>query len=54
MSGEAQGIVSDAGDAVQRKINQASDTQGQIVEYHPASPITATLIAVGIGYVLGK
>jgi hypothetical protein len=33
MSGEAQGIVSDAGDAVQRKINQASDTQGQIVEY---------------------
>lgn len=51
MSGEAPGIVSDAGDAVQRKVNQVSDTQDQIAAYIRQNPITAALIAVGVGYV---
>ncbi len=54
MSDDAPGIVSDAGEAVQRKLNQVSDTQDQIVDYIRQNPITAVLIAVGVGYVLGK
>lgn len=54
MSNLEEGTVADAGAAVQRKINQAGETQDQIVEFIRDNPLTAALIAVGIGYVLGK
>ena len=54
MSDRPEGTVADAGEAVQRKINQASETQDQIETYIRDNPITAVLIAVGVGYVLGK
>ncbi len=54
MSDRPQGTVADAGEAVQRKINQASDAQDQVVTFIRDNPITAALIAVGIGYLLGK
>jgi hypothetical protein len=54
MSDRPEGTVADAGEAVQRKINQASEAQNQIETYIRDNPITAVLIAVGVGYVLGK
>jgi ElaB/YqjD/DUF883 family membrane-anchored ribosome-binding protein len=54
MSDRPQGTVTDAGEAVQRTINQASDAQDQVATFIRDNPITAALIAVGIGYLLGK
>jgi hypothetical protein len=54
MSGRPEGTVADVGEAVQRKINQAGEAQDQIVEFIRHNPITAALLAMGIGYVLGK
>jgi len=54
MSDRPEGVVSDAGEAVQGKINQAGDVHDQIVEFIRENPISAVLIAIGIGYVLGK
>jgi ElaB/YqjD/DUF883 family membrane-anchored ribosome-binding protein len=53
MSDRPEGHVADVGEAVQRKINP-SDAHDQIETYIRDNPITAVLIAVGIGYVLGK
>jgi ElaB/YqjD/DUF883 family membrane-anchored ribosome-binding protein len=49
-----EGAVADTGQAVQQKINQASDIQDQLVEMIRDKPIVAVLVAVGIGYLLGK
>jgi hypothetical protein len=54
MSDRPEGTVADAGEAVQRKINQAGEAQDQIVDFIRDNPITAALLAIGIGYVLGK
>ena len=54
MSDHAEGAVADTGQAVQQKINQASDMQAQLAEMIRDKPIAAALIAVGIGYLLGK
>jgi ElaB/YqjD/DUF883 family membrane-anchored ribosome-binding protein len=54
MSDRPEGTVADAGEAVQRKINQASETHDQIETFIPDNPMTAVLIGVGIGYILGK
>jgi len=54
MSERAEGMVADAGDAVQRKINQASDAQDQLVDFIKANPLSAVLIALGVGYIFGK
>ena len=54
MSDRPEGTVADVGEAVQRKINAAGDAQDQLVEFIREHPISAALIAVGIGYVLGK
>lgn len=54
MSDRPEGTVADAGEAVQRKINQASDAHDQIETFIRNNPMTAALIALGIGYVLGK
>jgi hypothetical protein len=45
---------SSAGEAVQRKIDQASEAHDQIETFIRNNPMTAVLIAVGNGYVLGK
>ncbi len=54
MSERAEGTVADAGEAVQRTINQVSDTQEQVVDFIKQNPLSAVLIALGVGYVLGK
>jgi hypothetical protein len=54
VSDRPEGTVADVGDAVQRKINAAGDTQDQIVDFIKENPITAALIALGIGYLLAK
>lgn len=54
MSDKAQGPVSDAGQTVQQGINQAADAKDVLVEFIRENPIPAALIAVCIGYILGK
>ena len=54
MSDRPEVLVADVGDAVQRKINAAGDAQDQIVDFIKENPITAALIALGIGYLLAK
>ena len=54
MSGQAEGAVADAGQTVQRGLNQAGEARDQLSEFIRDNPITAALIAIGIGYVLGK
>jgi hypothetical protein len=54
VSDQPAGTVADVGNAVQRKINAAGDAQEQIVEFIKENPITAALLALGIGYVLAK
>ncbi len=54
MSSQAQGAVADAGQTVQRGLNQAGEAKDQLSEFIRDYPIGAALIAVGIGYLLGK
>ena len=54
MSDRPEGTVADVSEAVQQKINQASEAHDQIETFIRNNPMTAVLIAVGIGYVLGK
>jgi hypothetical protein len=54
MSDKAEGAVADAGARVQKKLNQAGDVQDQLVQFIRDNPISAALVFVGIGYVLGK
>jgi ElaB/YqjD/DUF883 family membrane-anchored ribosome-binding protein len=54
MTDRPEGTVADAGEAVQRKINQAGEAHDQIETFIHDNPMTAMLIAVGLGYILGK
>jgi ElaB/YqjD/DUF883 family membrane-anchored ribosome-binding protein len=54
MSDPTQGTAADAGQTVQKGINQVCDAQEQVVTFIRDNPLSATLIAVGIGYLLGK
>jgi ElaB/YqjD/DUF883 family membrane-anchored ribosome-binding protein len=54
MSDPPSGQAADAGDAIQRKINQAGDAQDAIEAFVRENPMTAALLALGIGYILGK
>jgi ElaB/YqjD/DUF883 family membrane-anchored ribosome-binding protein len=54
MSDPTQGTAADAGQTVQKGINQACDAQEQLVTFIRDNPLSAALIAVGIGYLLGK
>jgi hypothetical protein len=54
MSDRAEGAVADAGQAVQKGLNQAGEAKDQLGQAIRDHPIAAMLVAVGIGYVLGK
>ena len=54
MSDRAEGIVADTGEAIQRQINQADEAADQLTGFIREYPITAMLIAAGVGYILGK
>jgi ElaB/YqjD/DUF883 family membrane-anchored ribosome-binding protein len=54
MSDRPEGRIADAGEAVQRTINKTSDAQDQLTQFIRDRPIQAVLIALGIGYMLGK
>jgi ElaB/YqjD/DUF883 family membrane-anchored ribosome-binding protein len=54
MNEQAEKVVADAGEAVQRGLNQAEETKDQLSQYIRDNPIPAALVAVGIGYLLGK
>jgi ElaB/YqjD/DUF883 family membrane-anchored ribosome-binding protein len=54
MSEQAQGTVADAGQTVQKGLNQAAGAKDQLARFIRDNPISAALIAVGIGYLLGK
>jgi hypothetical protein len=54
MSETVQGPVADAGRTVQRGLNQAGDAKDELTQFIRANPIGAALLAMGIGYLLGK
>jgi ElaB/YqjD/DUF883 family membrane-anchored ribosome-binding protein len=54
MSDPAPGTVADAGQTVQRGLNQACEAQDQLAKLIRDRPICAVLLAVGLGYLLGK
>jgi ElaB/YqjD/DUF883 family membrane-anchored ribosome-binding protein len=54
MSDTTQGTAADAGQAVQKGINQVCAAQDELVAFIRDNPLSAALIAVGIGYLLGK
>ena len=54
MSDQAEGAIADAGRKVQQGLNQAGEAQDQLAELIRENPISAALLAVGIGYLLGK
>jgi ElaB/YqjD/DUF883 family membrane-anchored ribosome-binding protein len=54
VSEQAEGAVADAGRKVQKGLNQAGEAQDQLAEFIREKPISAALLAVGIGYLLGK
>lgn len=54
MSDKAEGAIADAGQTVQKGINQAGEAQDQLAAFIRDRPIVAAMVAVGIGYLLGK
>jgi hypothetical protein len=54
MSDKAEGPVANAGQTVQQGINQATDAKEQLVEFIRENPIPSAVMAVCIGYILGK
>ena len=54
MSDNSAGAVADAGRTVQRRLNQADDAKDQLTQFIREYPISAAILAVGVGYVLGK
>jgi hypothetical protein len=54
MSDKAEGVAANVGATVQEKLNQAGEAQDQLVQFVRDNPISAALLFVGIGYLLGK
>ena len=54
MSDQTEGIVADAGQTAQKRLNQASDAKEQLSQVIRDNPLAAMLVAIGVGYVLGK
>jgi ElaB/YqjD/DUF883 family membrane-anchored ribosome-binding protein len=42
------------GEAIQRQINQADEASDQLTKFIREYPISAILIAAGVGYIFGK
>jgi hypothetical protein len=54
MSSQAEGSVADAGQSAQKGLNQVSEATEQLSRSIRDNPLTAMLVAIGVGYVLGK
>jgi ElaB/YqjD/DUF883 family membrane-anchored ribosome-binding protein len=54
MNDRPEGSIADAGEAVQRTVNQAAEAQDQLTQFIRDRPIAAVLTALGLGYILGK
>ncbi len=54
MSEKVEGPIADAGNTVQKGLNQAGEIQDQVAEFIQDKPIYPILIAVAVGYLLGK
>ncbi len=54
MSEKVEGPIADAGNTVQKGLNQAGEIQDQVAEFIQDKPIYSILIAVAVGYLLGK
>ena len=54
MSDNTAGAVADAGRTVQGRLNQADDAKDQLTDFIRENPISAAILAVGLGYILGK
>src|ERR1700722_18624894 len=54
MSDRAEGTVADTGEAIQRHINRADEAADQLTQFIRERPITAVLMAMGVGYLLAK
>ncbi|MBS0641286.1 MAG: hypothetical protein U1E70_27740 [Acetobacteraceae bacterium] len=54
MSDNTDGKIADAGAAVQRQVNRADDAINEVTTFVRDKPITSVLIALGVGYILGK
>jgi len=50
----AAGPIADAGEAVQRRINQADQMTTQVTDFVRQRPFTSVLIGAAVGYLLGK
>jgi hypothetical protein len=54
MSDRPEGTIADTGEAIQRHINRADETAEQLVQFIRERPISAILIAAGVGYIIAK
>ncbi len=54
VSDQTEGAVADAGRAAQQGLNQAGEATEQLSQAIRHNPLAAVLVAIGIGYVLGK
>jgi ElaB/YqjD/DUF883 family membrane-anchored ribosome-binding protein len=54
VSDQTKGAVADAGRAAQQGLNQAGEATEQLSQAIRDNPLAAVLVAIGIGYVLGK
>ncbi len=54
MNDRAEGTVADTGEALQKQINRADDALDEVTTFVRNRPILSLLIAVGVGYLLGK
>ena len=54
MTDRAEGTVADTGDTIQRHINRADEAADQLGQFIRERPITAVLMAMGVGYLLAK
>jgi hypothetical protein len=54
MSDQPKGVAANAGEAIQQKVNQASSTHDAVAAFIQDNPMTAALMALGVGYILAK
>ena len=54
MSDQTEGRAADAGQTAQKGLDQANEISEQLSQTIRDKPLTAALVALGIGYLLGK